>query len=267
MAQKATHDDWAVFSLEGGDYLGDTIQLTLEQGADLTDPTGIGDINDDSCPQKLFCNFRASILDDVSGGCRVGAIDVSALTLGGVNIYAEVESANISIVNAFRRAEGVGDKWRGFSFTKQRASGTITMMVPTDFASLDQPLLDCFSSTIPDRDMVLAFTVNGAAWSIPFVIERAAHSVVRDDLQKIVFTLAPGGAPTLPSGTGSLILKAMNAPSVSQTLVLSSKAAGGIAYGGEFLPESVGFSFTRGELIVTDYSYISEGTITAAATV
>lgn len=267
MAQKATHDDVSVFSLEGNAYLSETTRVEIVQGAELVDPTSLGDTNEDSCPQKLFVNFSASIMDNVSGGCRVGAFDVSALTLDSVNLYAEIESANFTINNRYSRADGIGDKWQKHSFDIQAVSGGLTMMVPSDYASLDQPLLDAFSETIPNRDMALAFTVNGSSWSIPFVVRQATHTMVRQELQRVSFDLAPGGAPTLPSGTGSLILEAMNDPSTSQTLALTSKAAGGIAYAGEFLPQSASFAFRRGELIVTDYSYISEGAITAGATV
>lgn len=265
MSQKATHDDVSALSLEGTAYLADAMDARLSFNHEFQDGTSLGDINTENTAVKKSATLALN-LTSATGNQKVSALAASAISLDSVNILAEVEGMTVNIRNQYSRCDGVNDAWAKHVFVLQDVTGSVRMMVPLDFATNDALVLDAANSTLSNLEMTWAFTVNSVGFSIPMILSNLTHEFVRGDKQMVSMDLVGFGEPTLPSGTSSLLEQALNLPGTSQTLALTSKAAGGLTYAGEFLPESLSFNVNRGELVVTAYNYISDGTITATPT-
>lgn len=266
MAQKAQSYDVSVLTLEGTSYKTVAQQATLTANHNLADGTVISSTTKKNDPVKKMATLSLD-LQSALGNQAVSGLQLSALTADSVDILSEIESANFNIRNTYNRADGVGDTWAAYSFALQEITAAVTMMVPTDFATNDTLVQQALSTTLSDLEMTLAFTLNSVGVSVPLLLQSAAHVANRGEKQMVTMNFVSFGDVTLPSGTTTLLEQILNAPETSQTLALTTKAAGGVTYAGEFLPESCSFQIQRDQLVITQYQYISEGAVTATPTV
>lgn len=223
----------------------------------------ISDTNEKQCATKKSAMFTVSAPSQ-GASCQVGALDVSALTIDGVDRLVETISLGLDVRNEFIPAEGISDEWEAIVFTGQSITGKATLNVPLTIAR--GLITDAFSSTLSNLNVTFAFTLNSVAVSVPLMISELSWGAVMGAEQLVNVTLAERGAVTSPAGTTSILEKVLNAPGTSQTLALQTKSStGGVTFGGEFHPETYSLSIERGGLISEDYTYRSSGAVTEAA--
>lgn len=263
---RATHDNVSVFSVDASSLLADQIDASITFDHDTFDGSVVGDTNDIQCAIKKFAileaNFRSS-----DANCTVSGLNMTALTIDSVNVLDYCQGLNFQGTNAFKDVEGVSDEWKFRQFLKQTLTCSGQFLINTDAATEDGLILDAASGTLSNLNMVVAFTINSVAFSVPFMIKSAKHSWTRGDVQMWDFSFVQRGAITSPSGTSSLLTKAINAPGTVQALIVESKTTGGLNYDGDFFVESFGFSVNKQDAVITNYRWISEGAIVPTATV
>jgi hypothetical protein len=263
---RATHDDVSVFSVDASSLLADQIDASITFDHETFDSSVVGDTNDVQCAVKKFAvvegNFRST-----NANCTVSGLDLSAITIDSVDMLAYLQGMNFQGTNVFKDVDGVSDEWKSRQFVKQILTASGQFLINTNAATEDGLILDAASSTLSNLNMVVAFTINSVAFSIPFMIKSAKHMWTRGDIQMWDFAFVQRGAITSPAGTATMLTKAINAPGVAQALIIESKAAGGINYDGDFFVESFGFTVNKQDAIITNYRWISEGAIVPTATV
>lgn len=265
MAARATHDDVSGVTSDATSYITDMIEGTVTFDHQVFDGTVIGDINDKECAVKKVAMLDVNFSSD-TGTCKVSGLNLTAITIDSVNVLNFLQSLTFNITNQFRDVDGVSDEWMYRQFVRQGITASGSFLIATDAATEDGLIIDAASSTLSDLNMTVAFTINSVAFSIPMYIKTAVHKWSRGELQMWDFTFGPRGAATSPSGTSGLLARALNAPGTAQAWSLTSKAAGGLTYAGNFFPESCSFTVNKQDAILTSYRYINDGAITPTPT-
>lgn len=263
---RATHDNMTAISGDATSFLSDTVSASIRVDNATVDGTVIGDTSDKQCIVKKSATLELD-LQSSNANCSVTGLDMTAFTIASIDFLGFLQSLNFSMSNQFKEIDGVSDEWMARQFVKQVVSTTASVLIATDAATEDGVIIGAFSSTLSNANAVLAFTINSVAFSVPLVVTSAVHKTGAGDLQMWDFTFAQRGAITSPSGTGSLLTKAINAPGTAQAWIVESNDPGGITYAGDFLPEQISFNVTKQDRIITSYRYVSTGEVTATATV
>jgi hypothetical protein len=223
----------------------------------------IADTNEKMCATKKAAIFT---VDAPSQGasCQIGALDVTALTIGGTNYLGSCTSLGLDVRNTFVPAEGISDEWETLVFTGQSITGRATLNVPLTIARAI--ITSAFSTTLSDTNVSLSFTLNSITVTVPVMIGDLSWGVVMGAEQLLNITFGERGAVSAPAGTTTLLEKVLNAPGTSQTLALQTKAStGGVVFGGEFVPVQYSLGIERGALISESYTYNSTGAVTEGA--
>ena len=93
-----------------------------------------------------------------------------------------------------------------------------------------------------------------------------------DDVQRLEISFVgqdPGSSdyPAAPTGTTSILEKALNAAQTAVAIVWTTQVAGGAAYTGNALYSSFAFSINQGRVVRNQYSFVGVGAPGIAATV
>lgn len=259
--------DVSALTIAGGDYKPFALDGELSFGEEVFDGTIIGSSNAKECIRKKNAQFTTSLISTV-GDCHVSGLDMSALTIDSISVLDYAQNLTFNIANNYLPVEGVSDEWVHRQFSMQTLTASVELLLPLDLSTLDNIFLDAISSTFSNNNMVLAFTINSEAFSVPMYVKNPNWSFARGQEQKWKLDFGPRGAATSPAGTATLLTKALNNPGgAAQVFNFVSKAAGGVDFDGEFFPSQVSFTVDRTDSIKTQYTYISEGAVTGAATV
>jgi len=254
--------DVSVFTLGGGDvtdFLPSaqlTVKNALQNGKSISSDTDIDQIVGRSADLSIDLFSEAA-------GARIGNLDISAFTYGGVNYLAVLAGGSFQMTARHKETKGVAQLWNKPRYVGRTFSGMCKIMVDTATGvALETALL---SSDITDSLLAFSITIGTITLTIETVIESMKMAFENEGLQEWEVSWKGVAATTSPAGTSSLLAKALNAPGTPVALSLTNHATEGMAYTGNFLVSSLGFSFDREQLIQNKFAYVSDGALAGVA--
>lgn len=261
----ATTVELAALSIDASSFLADLPNLTATIEGDAVRNDNITDDMESEQLQKLSCRIQAPLMSTVSNPDRVSDLNVTVATLGGENLLTYgLQELTLEIGYARQERPSAGSWFKFPQNVKRRISGSCTFSVPD--AGTATMLSKLASTTHSDKVMTLACTINGVAISLPVLLQTVEFQAERDGLQMLRCSLGARKGSVTPSGTTSLLEKAINAFRSTVAIVATTKAVGGQSIAGNFIFDSVSLQVRDGELVMTDYSFLSQGTFTSTVT-
>lgn len=219
---------------------------------------------------KMSGKIEYSLFSDLSTDIRVSHLDLSAATWGSVNLLSPniVSILKVGIQFVHKQNPGAGQLWAYPIVADAKFDGSLKLGM--DRAAVPQILIDMFSATYGDKNRVLAATIGGVGLSIPFRQKVATIPVEKDGLQEYTLELADrsarAGVTVLPSGTTSLLEKAINQPKTALAFVFQPNSHPSINISGNMVYESLELMIEDGKLVPTKISFATQGTVAGIAT-
>jgi hypothetical protein len=215
---------------------------------------------------KRGAMISGTLMSDSSTDIRVSHLNVSAGTLGAVNLLSPniLNSLTLGINMTHQPKAGVGQLWQ----TLVVADGLFDASLTLDFDGTAAPalLVDMFSGTYANLNKVLDFTVGGVQIQIPFRMREASIPVGKGEKQTYTLGLsdrsARSGVTVLPSGTSSLLEKAINQPKSSIAFAFQGAGASNISISGNMVWQRYQLQIQDSGLVLATASWLSFGTVT-----
>ncbi len=265
---KSTGVDVSVFSLGGASFLEDLNGARLVTDVDLFESAGVTMGGSRPVVAKRSAVVEADLMSSGGVGTRVTGLDLSSVEMGLTEHVGLVRRLRFDGFIEHREGSGAKDVWK-FPVAVRKA-----FAIKLELAADSEGPFDCavraFGSIL-GLSFVIGIVLNGVRVELPVVVKRFVHQMKGGEIQSWILDLA-GQAPvsevypTWPVGSGNLLAAAMNAPGQSLSLEMASRAAGGIAYEGEFAVREFGFGVRDGEVVVTRYVFASRGAVTLGVT-
>lgn len=250
--------------------------VSFELPADVVEGRGITYKGENPQAVKQGGTIRTTLMSSVDSCTRVANVDVTAFTLDAVNYAAFLRGGSLNLSFNHDQGGGVGDYWKypcvvwPVSYT-----GEVTLNLPDSGTAnaLQDTMGDLFNATaataIANRQATMSITINGVTITLVCLITNARWSAEGGKLQTVTFSLqgkqctSATDHPTAPTGTTSLLEKAMNAPKTPLAFVLTPKATNSTSLAGEMVFSSYGFDFNDAQLIAERYEFLTHGAVTA----
>lgn len=244
---------------------------------DMIEGSSIANPGQNPCVTKQEAMFGVSLFSNSVVACRLSNLDLSAISIGGVNVYAYMTDLNFTGQFTLKDASGVADRWKVHQVVKKHYTADLDLLIPAASNGI-KTIADLFVGSLANIEVVLTFTLTvstgNVVVTIPTKLEKWSHSGSDADLQKVKISVvgsAPGiGStyPTSPTGTTSILENAFNSPNgplgVPYPVVLDMGNANGVKYSGSFVYKSFGFGVNNGQLVSAKYEFANAGAITLA---
>lgn len=193
---------------------------------------------------------------------------ISVQEIGGVSYRCDIVTGTFTGSFTTRDGKGQCDEWAYHQVIDKDYSYTCDMLVPATAGHL---LMELVHGTLDELEAVFSITINSAALTLPMIITEASWMGDDGDYQKFSCKLEgqspdSGNYPTAPTGTTTIVEKALNAPLTAVAVLLTTKAVGGSAYSGNFVFSSFGFSHGSEQEIKYNFELVNQGEITHAPT-
>lgn len=219
---------------------------------------------------KLQAFLEVDLMSTKSLPVRVSHLDLSALSLDAVDLLPYgLDNLELSVSYASQDVPSAGSLWKVTQNVKKIVSGSIRTSVPD--AGFGALFTDAGSSAEADARMVLTFTINSVTTTLALLLQEVSLENRMDDLQRFTATLASadpgtGDYPTAPTGTTSLMEKALNAFRSTIAFVFTSHSSEGFTASGNALFDGFRITLQDGELVKSSISLRSTGGVTLATT-
>lgn len=218
---------------------------------------------------KARARLDCSLFSDLSTGIRISHLDLSAASLGAVNLLSPHIMAsldfNIKMNHVMKAATGL--KWE-----HPQVSGRVfaaSLELDIDDASTPDLLLAMFSSTYADRNKTLTFVLNGVSVSMPMRIIGSTQPIEQAGKQKYTMVLGDAsgrsGTTVTPSGSTTLLEKAINAYKTVVAFAFQGASTYNIAVSGNMVWDALGLKIEDGLLVPSRMSFLGQGTITGSS--
>lgn len=267
---RQTIRDVSVFTVGGTDFLCSLPKAELTINNVLAD--GATACSKSNTPQVV--KKGASVSFDLLSSTAIGMVsnlNVTAMTIGATSYLVDLVEGSCSIGYVTDAdTSGTGDTWQAPQNIRLGDVGfDMTFKVNTSAAPAF--VLLGASSTLADAYMDVSITIGTATITMPCVLETVVYSVEKDSVQEVkaTFKLRDDGdsnIPNAPTGSATLLAAAFNAYRTALALVWTTKTTGGLTFGGNFIFNSVSFSFGSSSIIAISYNMSATGAITAVAT-
>lgn len=260
MAARATHLDVSILSIGSIDLLADTVGARLTLSSETAESKAIGRLGASPQVVKRTASLSVDLLNAKTLPNRVSHLDCSVFTLGGTSFLADLSNLSVTLGYSLESASAVADEWQFRQVVAKSISGSCDLKVPT--ASI--PLLNSIDGAITTWSLDISFTLNGIAVTIPAIIESVEHGVAVDGIQTLSVKWAgrdpqTGDYPTAPTGTTTLLEKALNAPTTALAVEYETKAANGTNCTGSVVFTGGSFAIKDGEIVQNQYSFEFQG--------
>lgn len=269
MSDKQLSGDISVFSLFASSMLAVLKNVSYSLDFDTADGSTVKQLGKVGQVLKRGGTISTTLYTTISDGLRVAALDATVLTVGGVDHFANLKSLRFNGEFETRNTEGAADAWRYPQVVKKDYRAEVELFLPAAGVGLS---VEAHSSDRTDVQLVLSFTLNGVAITLPMIATKFEHVFNNGEEQLYRFTLmgkAPDNLatayPTAPTGTTTLLEKALNAPQTAIAFALTSHATEGVAYAGNAIITAFSFTIEDGQVVENDYTFATQGTITATA--
>ncbi len=216
---------------------------------------------------KLGGKISVGLWSDIATDQRVSHLQLSAATLGSLNLLSPdiIFSMHLGIRNTLKMQPGAGQLWSYATVMDGEFEGSLDLGM--DSSVIPQPIIDSFSPTYADSHKVLAFTIGGTGVSVPFTQGELVLPIEKGGFMKYTMALqdrsARSGVTILPTGTTSLLQKAINDPKTAIAFAFQAyDGADSPAIAGDMVFESVGLDIIDGELVPIKYNFATSGVVT-----
>ncbi len=267
MSTRKYYGDLATYTVGGTsliDSLSDAV-LTVNAGHD----EGKGMARLHESPQLVVKGFslEATATSNVAGVGRVTNLNLTAFTVGGTAYLATVDSVSFSGSMAHAEGKGAADFWEFPNVVSAGFSGKARLKVP----AADLPALDALAAdaTVAGNYLAISATLNGVVVTIPVAITMFTRELPIDDIQYFSIDFVgrdplTGTYPTAPTGTTSLLEKAIVQPRTALAFTFKPSADSG-TYSGNLVWSAWDFSVNNTGVVRTKYSWKGAGTLGYAA--
>lgn len=271
MGNRHMTGDVSVFSIGGASQLAFFDGVTLS--VDVVEVEGKSASMIWDSPQVATRSGKLStgLLSTKSGSTRVSFSDMTVLTINGVDLLCDYNNLNFNV--QYKHTEGAGgcsvDDYPLVSGASISIDGTflVDATTPAALGFFDKIV----SGTLSDLDMVVSFTINGVATTLPCLLIGAELGARMDEKQEVKLKLkgkAPqsGTYPTAPTGTASLYASALTTPRAAYALVFASKAVAGRQFTFNAVLSQMSLTVDRGQLVKNQVDFATQGSITVTTT-
>lgn len=254
--------DISALSIGGSSFLTDLPNATATIEGDVVRNDSITDTEESEQLQKLSCRLSLPLMSTTSNPDRVSDLNVTVATLGGENLLTYgLQELTLDVSYARQEKPNAGSWFKYPQNVKRRITGSVLFSVPD--AGTATMLSKLASTTHSDKVMTIACTVNSVAISMPVLLQSVEWQGERDGLQMLRCSLGARKGTANPTGTTSLLEKALNAYRTALAIVLTTKASGGQTISGDFIFDSLSFQVRDGELVMAEYAFLSQGAFTS----
>lgn len=204
--------------------------------------------------------ITASLMENVSGVNRATLKDVSAFTLGGNSFAGYLSQFSINRTCSHKSAQGDGTEKTFPVWTGNDTAISTTLNIPLAAYPAFMKNLDADGQAA--ADLAFSITANGGTITIAAMVLDVVNSLEVDGLQQITLNLGGRLEASAPSGTGSILAAAINAPETAVAISAVTKATNGSTWAGDCLVSSITYAGTENGLLTTDVVYVSQGDFT-----
>lgn len=255
--------------------VGGSSQLEFLENANLT----FEDVHEEGAPASRFGGnaqgvkrrgtVSASLFSDSSTAIRVSHLGLSAAALGSVDLLDPNILARLTfgVEYEHKLSPGAGLLWE----LPVVADGRLSASLELAHDSTEAPalLIALGSGTYGDLNLTLDFTLGGVQIQAPFRLAQGTLPIEKSGLMTYTLTLADrsarSGVTVLPSGTTSLLEKALNAPRTAIAFAFKGKAHPTIEASGNMVYKSMNLEIRDGGLVPVQYEWATQGAVTIAA--
>jgi hypothetical protein len=197
---------------------------------------------------------------------KVTNVHITVQEVGGVDYVCDVLSGDFSVAYTTKDASGECDDWMFHQVIDVDFSASLELMVPIVSGSL---FMDKFHGDFDDIAVVYSFTINGVTITLPMMLKSAEWKADSGDFQKFSCKMesaspATGAYPTAPTGTTSLLEKALNGYRTAMTCNITTRVAEGSVYEGDFVFSSFSINHSSNGLVTYKFDLINQGEVTHA---
>lgn len=266
--------DMTVLTVGGSSVLG-VVREIMYQG-DIAEVDGSVITRPGLSAQPVGKDGRFTITTEsvLSAPLKVSSLDVSAFTIDSQSYVGTFANFKLSGTSALDEAKGGNNFWsyREFITKNYTLSGTIRI----DSASnILRNINADFHNSGPNTaqrqalQMVVSFTINGVTITVPMTLNSIQHGVDQSGAQQYTVGLSgqspdSGDYPTAPTGTTTLLEKALNAPGTA--LAIAFTPVGTVGEGGQLAGNVVFSEFAvtvqERNLVLEEYTFVNDGPIT-----
>jgi hypothetical protein len=259
---RLTGVDVSVFDVGGVSVLADLRQAEVVSSTQFADVTPVVLAGESRAAVKQNVRISNGLMSSKPGGVKVTHLDVSALSLAGLDYRAVVEQGVFEGRTAIEDGSGIGDEWEWPVVVRKDYRARLELMVES---SGSVALVDKAFGGLAGKDVGFSVTINGVVVAVPMALAQFEHLISAGKRQKwrvdLVGNATVGGAyPTAPAGSGSLLAHAFNSPGAPLAVVIDAGVGQPVLSGG-FLIKKFGFRFGRGAVVDSTYDFVSQGAV------
>jgi hypothetical protein len=268
MPARAISGNLALASIGGTDRLAYVRDATISVERQSIESSVITTTYEAAQAGKGSLSLRANLMSVVSGSTKVNHLDVTAFAIGGTSYIADVESGSCRVEWQLEEGGGVSDGWEYPVCVKKRISGDVVLRVPATSASTLPAL---FNGAVSGLNVAFSVTINGVATTFNAFLRSLEHQIPVAGVQKYSCQFEgqstdAGVAVSAPAGTTTILEKALNTTSALAFDFDTNSSTNGTSYSGNAVFESYAFSWSENEMVLSEISMRSQGTVTIAAT-
>lgn len=264
---KAYFGDISVFSVASGDLLGSISNISYDIQADSDEGGAIAVIGESPQFTGTKIEIATTAMSNTASG-RVTDLDVSAFSIGGVSSRPKLKTFSLKGAYTQQETSARGDKFHAPQVTNKSYSGSAELYVLDDAAPMLVETL--LGSTTTVNNSTISITINGVTITLPILITGHKWSVEYGGLQMLSLqfsgrALLDGNPyPTAPTGTSTLLEKALNAPTTALAYEIKTRATNGVDITGNMVWNSFEINVPERGVVKTSYSWSGTGTPTVA---
>jgi len=271
MATRFSGQDIGLFTTGGIALASTGTQFSFEIANEKQDAGLVSRLGKNSQPVKAAGKLSVSLNSVISGSNRVSHSNVTAFTIGGTNYLPVLKSYSLSGSYEHRMQAAIGDKY----VKPQVVAKDYQIAVALDVQNVDSyTLMNLMGGTdFTNVAKAVSITINSVAITIASNLNQGTVKAQRYDLQELALSFdgadpSTGAFPAAPTGTTTILEKALNAPTTEIAFAFQNAVAGntnGMNARGNCGFESFSFEVQDGQLVNETYNFATYGAITIAA--
>jgi hypothetical protein len=272
MGSRQLPGDISLVTIAGVDQTVELANITYSGDIDLQEASPIGRPHASSHPVKQGLTISTGLYTTISAPTRVTNLNVTGFTVDAVALITMLRGGTFSANYTLQEGSAVNDLFKWPVVTKTDFTLDGKLIIPTAALGTDNVshvISPAWASTtIGDKNMIFSMIINGVTIALPMVIQSFTHAFTQADLVAYDITMKgqdpyTGTYPTTPTGTTTLLEKGLNDPGTAIAFALTSHASEGVAYSGNAVYSGMSFSFDDGTVITNDFTFVSQGAVTA----
>lgn len=251
----------SVFSLAGGSVLGLFENVDLSSAMTAVETKPVTRVYGRAQGTKKEWKVTTGLMQNNGLATkRIDHLSVSVFSLDAADMLGQFSSGKISMTATVVTKPEAGAVWKTKQVTGKKLMFDGEFTVPTGAASALLTMLK--SGTIADHSVAAVMTIDGVTYEFPGVYTNLSLKAEREGLYVVSATLEgespdTGAFPTTPTGTTSLIEKALNSRA-AVAVALTTQTTNGNAFSGNAVISGLDINVSDEDII--KYSMTFEGT-------